>query len=472
MTNQRDDLCFTPVPVLGRMLRAGTHSACDLTEAFLSRIEQVDRVTRSYALITQDTARREAEDADAAFRRGIDRGPMHGIPVALKDLVDTAGAVTAAGMGIHANRVPVRDATVVSRLRAAGAIILGKLTLTEGATMAHHADVAAPLNPWDHGRDPGFSSSGSGVAVAAGLCAVAMGSDTGGSIRIPSAYNGVTGLKPTWGRVSRYGVFPLVDFLDVIGPMARSAAGAAACLSVIAGGDPLDPTCTTRGIDSYADMINGSVSMLCVGVDWARIEEDCEPAVVAGLHHAADVLNDLGVRLRPVRYPVLDLDRVMPLFVAAMADAHRETYPARAAEYGEGIRALIDRGLATTGPDIAKAIALVCAFRAETNTLFSEVDLLLTPSLTGVAPRVGHAIAAARKGGPMSRHSAYTLPFNFAGNPTITFPTGFVDGLPVSAQLVGPGLSEAILLRTCDAFQRVTDWHAKRPPAAAPTSAG
>lgn len=219
-------------------IRSRKISPTELTEALLQRIGKIDPALRSFATVTADVAREQARWAEAELTHGVDRGPLHGIPIAVKDIINTAGIVTAAGMPLHADHRPSFDATVVERLRDAGAVLLGKLQLTEGAFISHHPAIAPPPNPWNAEYYAGASSSGSGVATAAGLCFAALGSDTGGSIRFPSAANGITGLKPTWGRVSRHGVFALAASLDHIGPMARSAADAGYMLRVIAGRDP------------------------------------------------------------------------------------------------------------------------------------------------------------------------------------------------------------------------------------------
>lgn len=461
----RCDICFLPVPELGRRLRSGDLTAAALTDAFFERIAALDGHLKSYARLMEASARADAARADIERVSGIDRGPLHGIPVALKDLVDTAGAVTAAGMALHAHRVPAEDATIVRRLRAAGAVVLGKLAMTEGAMMTHHPSIAVPRNPWHAGRDSGFSSSGSGVAVAAGLCAVAIGSDTGGSIRIPAAFNGVTGLKPTWGRVSRHGVHSLVQHLDTVGPMARSASGAAAMLGVIAGADPRDPTAAHASVPHYLAAIEAGVRGLKIGVDWPRIKADCDPGVADALHRVAAVLAQHGAQLCAVSLPPIDLGRILPSFAAGAAASHRTFYPECADRYGPDSRALLDAGLAATGPEVARAIDVARAFAAGMRSLFADVDLILVPTLGFAAPPAGTLIElAATEADFLARRWAYTLPFNVSGSPTITFPAGFTEGLPVAAQLVGGHFSEELLFRAAHAFQASTDWHLREPP--------
>lgn len=458
------ELCFRSVPELGRCLRSGKLTAAALADAFLSRIAALDGRLNSYARLMEPSARAEAAGADRDFAAGIDRGPLHGIPVALKDLVDTKGIVTAAGMAIHADRVPTKDATIVERLRASGAVILGKLTMSEAAMMAHHPSIAAPCNPWRRGHDSGFSSSGSGVAVAAGLCAAAIGSDTGGSIRIPAAFNGVTGLKPTRGRVSRYGVHPLVDALDTIGTMARSASGAAAMLGAIAGADPRDPASITAAVPDYLRTIERGLKGIRIGVDWDRIEADCAPPVAQALRHVAAVLADRGASFSDIRLPRLDLLAIIPFFAAGAAASHRATYPARADAYGPECRALLDAGRIVTEAEMATAKESADIYGATMRSLFGDIDLLLVPAVTTVSPPVGALLEeAAIDPDFVANRWAYTLPFNLSGSPTITFPTGIIDGLPVAAQLAGPHFSESLLVRAAHAFQASTDWHLREP---------
>src|SRR5277367_6507604 len=245
------DLHYLELTEIARRLHAREISPVEATTAQLARIERLDGQLKSYAHMMAEAALVQARTAEAEIMRGEIRGPLHGVPIAVKDLCWTRGVPTAAGMSIYKDFRPTEDATVVRKLNAAGAVILGKLQLTEGAYADHHPGIAPPVNPWNAAHWSGASSSGSGVATAAGLCYGSLGSDTGGSIRFPSAANGVTGLKPTWGRVSRHGVFELAASLDHIGPMARSVADAAAVLTAIAGPDPLDPTARHEPVPDY-----------------------------------------------------------------------------------------------------------------------------------------------------------------------------------------------------------------------------
>ena len=266
-----DDLCLLDLVEIGRRVQARQLSSVAVTQAVLDRIERLDGRLKSYVTLTADVALAEAAQADGEIARGAIRGPLHGVPIAVKDLCNTKGIPTSAGMTIHKDYRPEHDATVVTRLREAGAVLLGKLKLTEGAFGAHHPSIDPPINPWSAAHWTGVSSSGSGVATAAGLCYGSLGTDTLGSIRFPSTMNGVTGLKPTWGRVSRSGVFALAQSLDHIGPIARSAADVAAMLGVIAGPDPDDPTAFHEPVPDYLAGIGQGVRGLRIGIDRALI---------------------------------------------------------------------------------------------------------------------------------------------------------------------------------------------------------
>ena len=324
---------------LSRRLHARAISPVEATTAELTRIERLDGQLKSYAHMMAEAALIQARAAEAEIMRGEIRGPLHGVPIAVKDLCWTQGVPTAAGMTIYKDFRPTGDATVVRKLYAAGAIILGKLQLTEGAYADHHPQIPPPVNPWNAAHWPGASSSGSGVATAAGLCYGSLGSDTGGSIRFPSAANGVTGLKPTWGRVSRYGVFELAATLDHIGPMARSAADCGAILGVIAGNDPNDPTAVLDPVPNYLAGMTRGLHGLRIGVDHAWNTDRVDGTTVDAVAAALATVRDLGGDIREVKFP--DVDQTItdwfPLCGVEAAIAHEATYPARKSEYGPAL---------------------------------------------------------------------------------------------------------------------------------------
>jgi amidase len=396
--------------------------------------------------------------------RGLRRGPLHGVPVALKDLVDMAGAITTAGTRVRARHVAARDATVTTRLRQAGAVILGKVKLTEGAFAEHHPDVVPPVNPWSAEHWTGVSSSGSGVAVAAGLCFGALGTDTGGSIRFPSTACGVTGLKPTWGRVSRAGVFALADSLDHVGPMTRTARDAALMLGVLAGADPDDPTALADPVPDYAAALDGNVRGLRIGIDPGYAMEPTEPAVRGAVGQLLATFRALGADVRTIRLP--DASALIDGWAAACAVetaiAHQGLYPERASEYGPQLRALIDVGRTLPSLAYGRLMHARLAYSGALATVFRDVDVVVAPALAMTTP-TNTRLAEILDGGTAPA-LAYTAPFNMSGSPSLTVPAGAsAEGLPIGVQLIGRHLDEALLLKAGDAFQRATDWHTRHP---------
>jgi amidase len=448
-------------------VRSRKVSAAELTRAMLDRIAKIDPSLHSYATVTPEFALAQAEASDVEIAAGNYRGPLHGVPIAVKDICNTAGVVTAAGMTIHADNVPDDDATVVRRLRDAGAVLLGKLQNTEGAFVNHHPKITPPRNPWDSDYYAGASSSGSGVATAAGLCFGSLGSDTGGSIRFPCAANGITGLKPTWGRVSRYGVFALAESLDHIGPMARSTADAGAMLGVIAGRDSKDPTTLIAPVPDYLAELDTGIRAVRIGIDAAYNETGCDPRTVATLREARKVFEALGAAIKEVTLP--DPSGVMvttawgSICAAETATAHKATYPARSLEYG-GLADLIEAGRATSGIEIMEAHHKRLAFTGSLAVLFADIDLLLIPTqtLSDFTIAQERELFATAEG--LSGFVRFATPFDMSGSPTITLPGGFTEkGLPVSFQLVGRHLEEALLVRAGHAYQQFTDWHHRHP---------
>jgi amidase len=446
-------------------IRSRRISPVELTDALLDRIARLEPTLHSYATVTSGLASEQALRAEREIAAGKYRGPLHGIPVAVKDLCDTAGIVTAAGMPIRDGHVPDTDATVVARLADAGAILLGKLQLTEGAFADHHPTITPPRNPWHADYYAGASSSGSGVATAAGLCFGSLGTDTGGSIRFPCAATGVTGIKPTWGRVSRYGVFPLAPSLDHVGPMTRSAADAGAMLGAIAGVDPHDATTLAAPVPNYLADLDRGVRELRIGVDASYNETGCDDDVIAAVREASKMLKDLGASIVDVKVP--DPAAVTAAWSTCCsiecAIAHESTYPARAAEYGR-LSELIESGRAVGALELMKAHHARLEFSGALAALFSGIDLLLVPT----QPRADFTLADEKEVFGSAEGFAsflrFVTPFDMAGTPTITLPGGFTrKGLPVSFQLVGRHLDEALLVRAGAAYQRVTDWHQRHP---------
>lgn len=448
------------------LIRSRAISPVDVTRTLLARIESLDARLRSYAAVTADSALVQAALAEDEIASGRWRGPLHGVPLAVKDLFETVEAPTTAGMSIRHGSAAAMDATVVRRLKDAGAVILGKLQLTEGAYSDHHPTVTSPRNPWDADYWTGISSSGPGVAVAAGLCFGALASDTGGSIRWPSAANGVTGLKPTWGRVSRHGAVELAASLDHVGPMARSAADLAALMQAIAGHDPLDPTSRTEGTPDYGARIAGGIGGLHIGVDCAWNARDAAPEVLDMLAEAARTFEALGATVVDVEIP--DMTHVAAdwalICAVEAAVAHAATFPSQRAEYGAVLGSVLDQGRQASAMAYQEALLRRMALRGVICALFLNVDLLLTP----VQPLAPLTLETVRTLGEqpdlIEQLQRFTGLFDLTGHPALTLPAGATAaGLPMAVQLVGPDLAEDRLLRAGVAFQEATDWHRRRP---------
>ncbi|WP_210191170.1 amidase [Bradyrhizobium mercantei] len=441
-------------------------SPVEVTSALLERIRKVDRHLSAYTTLTPEAALSQATFAEEEMSSGRYRSVLHGIPVAVKDIIYTKGIPTCSGMPIHRNWVPSYDATVVTRLREAGAIILGKTTTTEGAGMFHHASMPIAKNPWNPDYWTGVSSSGSGVAVAADLCFGALGSDTGGSIRFPAAANGVTGLKPTWGRVSRYGVFPLAESLDTIGPIARTAADCAAILGVIAGMDASDCTTVPGEVPDYLSGLEGAAGArgLRIGVDTAFNNEHGDPEVLSRLEDALQVFRGIGAEIVEIEFPDPTEFRqyISCLSKVEAALAHRETYPARASEYGSWLSQRISEADKTDPMQLGRAIVERDRFKGALAQTFAQLDVIFLPVLVRPTPDLSAITGDPQNDTPWMFMFASIL--NHARVPTITLPCGLTsNGLPTAFQLVGPHLSEAVLFRAGHAFQQHTTWHGARP---------
>ncbi len=458
-------LCFLSLSELSSALRKREVSSVEATRAVLDRIHQLNPSLRAYLTVLDQSALRQAEAADKEIAAGKYRGPLHGVPIAVKDLCWTKGVPTTCASKVMRDFRPDSNATVVDRFEAAGAVLLGKLHLTEFAMAWYHPEVPAPLNPWNPALWPGASSSGSGAATAAGLCYASIGTDTGGSIRFPSAANGIVGLKPTWGRVSRHGVFALCESFDHIGPMTRTVADAALVLGVIAGLDPLDDTSLDASLDDYVAAARAGAFSVRVGFDESyagRANTDVANAVV----NAVRDLERVGARIIKVKVP--DVDPVIEAWTTMAAPealaAHTENYPSRAAEYGPGFRSFVELGGKISGREYADANMVRARFSNRFQQLFNQIDVLACPSMASATlPKDSMPPDANAFKGPNPLMS-FTAPFNMSRNPTLSMPGGDgAGGPPPSLQLVGRLLGEATLFRVGGAFERATEWHKQRP---------
>lgn len=462
------DLVHLGLVEIGRRIGSRAISATEVTEAILARIDEIDGTYMSYLNVCAEHALARAAIADAEIAKGIHRGPLHGVPIAVKDLCFTTFAPTTGGTTIYAGFTPEYDATVVSRLGNAGSVIVGKLTMTEGAYTSHHPDIPYPPNPWGHDLWVGSSSTGSAVATSAGMCFGSLGSDTGGSIRFPSATCGLTGIKPTWGRVSRHGVFALADSLDHVGPMARSAEDCAAILQAIAGWDANDPTSIDYPVPDYMAEVGCSIRDMKIGVDRDYAYSGVDPEVAEALEAAIAVFEDLGARIVDFSFP--DYKDLVAKWImmcsVETAIAHEDTYPKREKEYGPELAQLIDEGHSTSGIEVARATQMRRVFSEALATEFAKVDCMLIPTMPVPIPTLDKMGEYGEDPSVLNGILRFTAPFDFSGNPTITLPNGLDRrGLPLSMQVVAPRLREDTLVRVGHAYQTMTDWHRRTPKA-------
>ena len=458
-------LHYQTITEIASLIQSKQLSPVELTSAILERIEALDGNLKSYATLMADSALASARTAEAEIAAGNYRGGLHGVPIAVKDLCFTTGVATMGGARVLRDFVPGFDGTVVQKLNAAGAVILGKLNLTEGAMAGYNPEFQIPVNPWGADRWSGASSSGSGVATAAGLCYGSLGSDTGGSIRFPAAACGIVGIKPTWGRVSRYGVLALAESLDHIGPMTRSASDAGVMLQAIAGHDPHDPTSLTAPVPNMLAGVAQGVRGVRIGVDERYIGDGVDSELAAAVLEGARLLESRGAVLVPVRMPDTDpLSRAWGVLCSAeAAAAHRETFPSRGDEYGPWFRGWLELGLRQSATDYAIASYQRLACNGTLAELFGGIDVLVCPSMTTPPERVTPEALY----GPMDEEEwswgRFTIPFDFSGAPTISLPCGLnSEGLPLSIQFIGRHLTEPLLVQVGHAYEAATQ-HQLRP---------
>ncbi len=439
-------LYFEDALAIGRKLQKKEFTSVELTQGMLQRIEALQHL-KAFVTVTADHALEQAKKADADIQSGRIRSSLHGVPVALKDLLATKGITTTNGMSVYFDNVPNYDATVVARLQSAGTVMLGKLKLTEGAFSKHHPKVEKPLNPYNSECWTGTSSSGSGVATSAGLCFASLGTDTGGSIRFPSAANGIVGLKPTWGRVSRHGAFPLAYSLDHIGPMTRSVADAAAMLEIIAGQDSLDLSSSPKIVNRYTQALDKDVKGLRIGIDLRYIEENVHPEIVQAIYEVRTALESAGCQFVEVSVAHAEISSHWAATAAVeMLHGHHVTYPSRKAEYG-ALGELL--AMAETLPAASYMQAEMCRreFTVQLEQIFLQCDVMLCPSMS--------LYASPREGTPemdgvisdLAETIRFTAPYDCSGSPTLSIPwrPGSV-GIPTGIQLVGRHFEESVLV--------------------------
>lgn len=456
------DLAYLSISELAAGYRRGTLSPVEVTRAALERIEREEKYLNAYILVTGDRALEQARSAEARIRRG-DASPLCGVPYSLKDIFDVAGLPMTCASNVLRGHLSATTAFVARRLADAGAVLLGKNNMLEFAYGETHPDFGNTPNPWSAERSAAGSSTGSAVSVCAGQAYFSIGTDTGGSIRLPASYCGLAGVKPTYGRVSRSGVVALCWSCDFVGPLARSAADAALVLGAIAGHDPSDPTSSRRPVPDYAAASGRPVRGLRVGVVRREFEEHLDADVRDAATQALDVLRDLGMEVVEVSPPPFE-HAVLALLTILLVEAssiHRTWMAERPEGYSAAVLERLRQGALIPGVDYLHAQRARREFRDGIARVFQEVDLLVTPT----SPSVAHRFADEVPGRDLTPYVRRTGPFNLTGYPAISIPCGMSGGLPLGLQLVARYFAEDVMFAAADAYQRATDWHRRRPPA-------
>jgi aspartyl-tRNA(Asn)/glutamyl-tRNA(Gln) amidotransferase subunit A len=456
---QSRDLTTLTLKQASERVRRKEASAVELTEACLSRIDKHDRALNAFITVTREQALATAREMDAELRRGVRRGPLHGIPIALKDNIDTAGVRTTAASGVFKDRVPADDADVVVRLKKAGAVVLGKLNLHEFALGGTSAiTYFGPVhNPWALDRVSGGSSGGSAAAIAADLCFGTLGTDTGGSIRIPASLCGIVGFKPTYGRVSNRGVVPMAWTLDHVGPMCKTVEDAALLLAAIAGYDPLDPVSVDAPVPDYGRAIGMATSKLRVGVPRRPFFERLSPEVTKALDAAIGVITKLTASVADVQVP--DAGNIAAVWNAEIYAYHQPWITKTPELYQEATRNLIQGAGKSSSAIYAQARRQLDIVRRDIKNAFATVDLLITPTQRTVAQPIAGSPEPGGAGGLIN-----TAAFDIYGLPTISIPCGFDStGLPIGLQISGNHLAEPTVLSLAHAYEQATEWHRRRP---------
>ena len=468
----KQDIPFLSVTELSRLIQAKEVSPVEATEAYLERIDEVDGKVNSYITVCRDEVLTAARASEAAIASGSYLGPLHGVPVAVKDQFYTNGIRTTAGSKLLWDFVPDEDATVVANLKNAGAVLLGKLNLSEFALgESFHHPAGTPRNPWDLERNPGISSSGSAAAVAAHLCAVSLGEDTGGSTRIPAAWSGLVGLRPTWGVVSRYGVLPVVWSMDTVGPISHTVEDCAITFQAIAGYDPKDSFSHNEPLPDYRQALDGNIQGLRVGVITEKVYgDDLDREITDAVATAAGGLGELGASVKQISIPLLDAAGVVSKCLTDMygANIHHEWLKTRATEYDHNSRVRLLTAILTPAQVYYKAQKLRTLIRTQIFELMQEVDVLVLPTSPVVAPKIVDAPGIKSQEDAHSRMSgvrSWTGAFNLAGMPAISIPCGFTsENLPISLQIAGRPFEDATIMKVAHAYEQTTSWHTKRPP--------
>lgn len=465
-----EDLAFTSMTELAPLIQRKEVSPVEVTQAYLDRIERLNDHYLAYLTVLRDEALATARATEQEIVGGQYRGPLHGIPIALKDLFAVKGVRLTCGSKILADHTAESDATVVTRLNEAGTVLLGKLNMHEfawgGTSLNPH--YGTPRNPWDLTRLPGGSSGGCAVATAAGLAMGTLGTDTGGSVRIPASLSGIVGLKPTYGRVSRFGVYPLSHSCDHVGPMVRTVADAAVLLQAIAGPDPKDPTTSRAAVPDYTSALREDIRGLRLGLPREYFFEDVESAVRDGITAAVQHLSSLGAVVEEVSIPSLPhvIASSTAIIGAEAYEVHAQTLKTHSHHYGADVRSRLMLGACIQAAQYLKAQRFRTLLRQEMLDILGRVDALITPTTLMAASKIDASTVdiGGKEVGVAAHIARATRPFNMTGLPAISVPCGFTPaGLPIGLQIIGRPFEETLLLRVAYTYERSTPWHERRP---------
>ena len=464
------DLCHLSVAELSRLIRKKEVSPADVVEAHLNLIEALEPALNSFITLLPKKAMEEAKEAEREIQAGQYRGPLHGIPIGLKDLFYVKGVRNTSGSKIFDHFVPDFNSAMALKLKEAGAILLGKLNLHQFAygTTGENPDYGNMHNPWNLERITGGSSGGSASAAASGQCTLTMGTDTGGSIRIPSALCGLVGLKPTYGRLSRYGITVLSWSQDHTGPMTRTVGECALVMNAVAGCDPRDPSSASISIPDFTQALTNNIKGLRVGVPTEFFQESIDSEVESIVRNAIELMGKLGAVIHEISWPMyLESKAISSTILMAEATAyHSQLMKQHSSHLDPKVRLRLEAGFFISAVDYLQAQRARRLFYQRSCDLFKEVDLLAGPTVPIPACKIGteEVQMGNTRLGVIPALSQYTRPFNLNGFPAITVPCGFSkEGLPIGLQLAGKPFDEMTVLRAAFAYEQATDWHQRRP---------
>jgi aspartyl-tRNA(Asn)/glutamyl-tRNA(Gln) amidotransferase subunit A len=465
-----EDFCSLSAAELAHLIKRREVSPVEVVKVHLARIDALEPTLNSFITLMADQAMEDAREAEQEIGAGRYRGPLHGIPLGLKDLFYVRGFRNTSGSKVFDRFVPDFDSTITSKLKEAGAILLGKLNLHQLAygTTGENPDYGPTRNPWNPERITGGSSGGSGSAAASGECPISLGTDTGGSIRIPSALCGLAGLKPTYGRLSRYGITVLSWSQDHPGPMARRVEDCALVMNAVAGYDPMDPSSANVSVPDFTQALTCDIRGLRVGVPKEIFEDPIDSEVEDSVRNAIDLLGKLGARVREISWPMYHSSKAFSstLLMAEAAAYHSKLLEKHRLQIDFQVRLRLDAGFFISGVDYLQTQQARRLFCQQSSDLFKEVDLLAGPTVPVTACRIGTTEVTLGKTrmGVIPALTQYTRPFNLNGFPAITVPCGFSkEGLPIGLQLGGRPFDEKTVLCAAHAYEQATVWHQRRP---------